>query len=559
MNFDNYLEGKTTVGSMVDAISSSYPDTEAIVYYAHSKSIDEAERITYREYHEKINQLAKSLMAIGVNKGDHVAIWMPNYPEWVFAQMATGKIGAVLVTINTMLKIYEVEYILKQSDAKTLLLADEFVGTMYMSMLNEMVPELQESEFGYLSSAEFPLLKNVMTLSRVDRSRKYAGTITFDELMLKGNAISDEELAERQNSVTEDDAAMILYTSGTTGMPKGAMLTHKGNIMNNYNFGLGMGCNHGDVYLNPLPLFHVGCSHLGSYCTLTLGFTFVTVDRFEPEKALQIIEKERVTTVGGTPTHFITELQHPNFKKYNLSSLRTGFMAGAACPVQLVKDVMSKMHARDLTILFGQTETSGCISQSKRDDPPEIKAETVGKPMLGVEVVIKDPTTNKSLPYGEVGEVCARGFNNMKGYYKKPEETANTIDSEGWLHLGDLGTMDEEGNIRFRGRIKDMIIVGGENVYVAEVEQFLEKHPKVIAAYVIGVPDQKYGEVTMAYLETTEEVTFEEIYDFCKGRIASFKIPRYIANNDEVPRTASGKVQKFKLREIATDKLGLSS
>lgn len=543
---------------MVDAIATSYPDTEAIVYYEHNKSLDEAERITYREYHEKINQLAEALMAIGVKKGDHIAIWMPNYPEWVYMQMATGKIGAVLVTINTMLKSYEVEYLLNQSDSKSIILVDEFAGTDYMSMLNELVPELKESEFGNLSSAKFPLLKNVITISRNDRSKKFPGTITFDELMLKGDDISDEELAKRQSSVTEDDAAMILYTSGTTGLPKGAILTHKGNVINNYNFGIGMGCGHGDVYLNPLPLFHVGCSHLGSYCTLTTGSTFITVDRFEPEKALQIIEKERVTTIGGTPTHFITELQHQNFNKYDLSSIRTGFMAGAKCPVELVKNVMSKMYARDLTILFGQTETSGCISQSKRNDPPEIKSETVGIAMPGVEVVIKDPFTNKPVPLGEIGEVCARGFNNMKGYYNKPEETAKTIDADGWLHLGDFGTMDEHGNIRFKGRIKDMVIVGGENVYAAELEQFLNLHPKVLDAHVIGVPDKKYGEVVMAYLETTENITFDEIYDFCKGKIATFKIPKYVAVNKELPRTASGKLQKFKLKETAIAELGLS-
>jgi len=552
------LNGKTTtVGNMLDATASRFPDTEALIFYDHRLSLDQSQRTSYREYRQTVDQLAKSLMALGVNKGDHVAIWMPNCPEWAFAQMATGKIGAANVSINTMLKTHETEYILQQSDSTTLLIADEFLGTDYMAMLGELAPELQASEPGSLNAARLPLLKNVITLSRSDRSRKFPGTITFDELMRMGDTVSDEALAARQGSVAEDDVAQILYTSGTTGLPKGAALTQKGVIENSYYFGIGLGCHHGDIYINPQPLFHIGCSHLGTYCSITLGLTLITVDRWNPQRNLQIIQKERTTTICGTPTHFITMMQHPDFDQYDVSSLRTGIMGGSACPVQLVRDVISKMHVRDLTITFGQTETCGCITQTRRDAPPELRAETVGVAQPGVEVAIKDPATNETLPPGEVGEICARSSNIMKGYYKNPQATASAIDAEGWLHLGDLGSIDDDGNLRFRGRLKDMIIVGGENVYASEVELFLEKHPKVIAAHVIGVPDAKFGEVTMAYLETSEDVTFDEIHAFCKGRIASFKIPRYIANNVQLPLTPSAKVQKFRLREMAIATLGL--
>ena len=553
-----YLNGKrVTVGNVLDATASRYPDTDALVFYDHVKGLDQAERFSYLQYKQRVDQLAKGLMAIGVEKGDHVAIWMPNCPEWAFAQMATGKIGAANVSVNTMLKTDEIEYILKHSDSKTLLIADEFLGTNYISMLAELAPKLQAPEFGILSSERLPLLKNVITLSRKDRSKRYAGAISFDELMEKGNAITNEQLVQRQSSVAEEDVAQILYTSGTTGLPKGAALIHKGVIENSYLFGIGLGCHHGDVYINPQPLFHIGCSHLGTYCSLTLGLTLVTVDRWNPERSLQIIQKEGATTICGTPTHFITMMQHPDFEKYDVSSLRTGIMGGAACPVQLVKDVICKMHVRDLTINFGQTETCGSITQTKRDASHDIRAETVGVAHPGVEVAIKDPVTRELLALGEVGEICSRSSNYMKGYYNDPEATAKAIDADGWLHLGDLGTMDKDGNLRFKGRVKDMIVVGGENVYAAEVEKFLEKHPKVIAAHLIGVPDAKYGEVAMAYLETSQDVTFEEIQSFCRGKIAPYKIPRYIANNAELPLTPSAKVQKFRLREIAISMLGL--
>ena len=552
------LRGKpVTVGNMMDATASRYPDTEALVFYDHARGMEHAERYTYLQYKQRADQLAKCLMAIGVAKGDRVAIWMPNCPEWAFAQMATGKIGAAHVSVNTMLKTQEVEYVLRNSDSQTLLIADEFLGTDYMSMLTELSPELATCEFGYLQSTRLPMLKNIITLSRKDRSRSYTGAISFDELMEKYVAISDKQLEERQRSVAEGDVAQILYTSGTTGLPKGAALIQKGVLENSFGFGIGLGCHHGDVYINPQPLFHIGCSHLGTYCSLTLGLTLITVDRWNPERNLRIIQKEAVTTICGTPTHYITMMQHADFEQYDVSSLRTGLMGGSACPVQLVRDVMSKMHVPDLTINFGQTETCGSITQTRLDASPELRAETVGVALPGVEVAIKEPLTNVLLALGEVGEICCRSSNNMLGYYNDPEATAKTIDADGWLHLGDLGTLDNDGNLRFRGRVKDMIIVGGENVYAAEVEKFLERHPKVTAAHMIGVPDSKYGEVVMAYLQTSEELSFAEVHEFCKGKIAPYKIPRYIACNAELPLTPSAKVQKFRLREIAISMLSL--
>jgi len=553
------LGGNVTVGNLIDTAAAAYPTTDALVFFDHTKTVAESERLTYRQYKEKVDQLAKSLMAMGIQKGDNVAIWMPNVIEWAIVQMATNKIGAANVSVNTMLKTYETEHILTQSDSKAIfMIADASLETDYMGILYGLAPELQTSEFGRLKSSRLPFLKSVITLSPSDRSKQFAGAITFDKFMEVGKHITDEELMQRQNSVTENDVAQILYTSGTTGLPKGVALLHKGVIENSYVCGLSLGCNHGDVQFNPLPLFHIGCSHLGTYCSPTLGLTLVSVDRWEGERGLQIIQQERATAIIATPTHFTTMMQHPDFEKYDVTSLRTGIMGATAVPVQLFKDVIRRMHLPELTITFGQTETCGIITQTGRDAPVELRAETVGVAQPGVEVVIMDTGTHRILPPGEVGEICARSSNNMKGYYKDPKATAQTIDSDGWLHLGDLGTLDNDGNLRFRGRLKDMIIVGGENVYAAEVEQFLLSHPKVTAAFVIGVPDAKYGEVPMAYLQTSGDITLEEIRAFCKGKIASFKIPRHIASNVELPMTPTAKIQKFKLREMAISQFGLS-
>ncbi len=560
MNLEDMITGGgMTIGSLMDLIAKNYPDKEAIVFYEPDKSMDEPERITYQEYQQKVNQLAKGLMAIGVGKGDHIAIWMPNNTEFLYILMAAGKIGAVLVGLNTMLKSYEIEYMLRQSDSKSrIVFADVFAGSDLMLMINEMIPELKQSEFGKLSCKNFPMLKNVITLSRTDRSKKVAGTISFDELMHKGNDTSDEDLATRQNSVTETDAAMLLYTSGTTGTPKGALLSQRGNIINSYHFGRNMGLDFGESQLNPIPLFHVGGSHLGAYCSLTLALTLIIIDRFIPENVLKIMQKERPVAYIGSPTVWHVLMSHHDFEKYDIGSLRTGAIGAAPVPIQMMKDIITKMHASDVTIIFGQTEASGCITQTRLGDSIEIRCETIGKSMPNSEAVIKDPASGKIVPPGVQGEICTKAFHNMIGYYKLPEETARTFDSEGWMHTGDLGTMDEAGNIRFRGRLKDMIIVGGENCYAAEVERFLEQHPKVSSACVIGVPDKKYGEVVMAYLETSDHISYDEIYNYCKGKIASFKIPKYIAVNKEKPLTAAGKVQKFKLQEIAAKELGLT-
>jgi len=534
------------MGEVLDETASKYPNNDALVY------VDRNLRYTYKEFKEKCDQLAKGLLKLGIKKGEHVAVWAYNVPEWVLLQFALAKIGAVLVTVNTYYKAHELEYVLRQSDSTTLFLVKGFKDVDYVETIYKVVPELKESSPGELKSKKLPLLKRVIFIGK----EKHPGMLNFSEVMDLGKEVSDEELKEREKELDCHDVVNMQYTSGTTGFPKGVMLTHYNIINNAYWVGNYMRLTEKDKLCIPVPFFHCFGCVLSTLNCVTHGATMVPIEIFDAEKVLQAIHKEKCTAVNGVPTMFVRELNHPDFDKYDLSSLRTGIMAGAPCPVELMKRVIEDMHAREITICYGLTEASPVITQTRRDDPIEKRVETVGKPLPYVEVKIVDPETGKELPPNTPGELIAKGYNIMKGYYKMPEATAKAI-RDGWLYTKDLAKMDEEGYIYILGRVDDMIIRGGENVYPREIEEFLYRHPKIKEVQVVGVPHKEYGEEVAAFIQLKEgeQATEEEIREYCKRNIARYKVPKYIFFTDEWPLTASGKIQKFKLREIAKEEL----
>jgi fatty-acyl-CoA synthase len=538
-----------TVGALLDDIAGKFPDNEALIY------VDRGLRYTYREFNERCRQVAKGLLRMGVKKGDHLSIWAYNVPEWVVLQFATAKIGAVLVTVNTSYKSAELEYILKQSDSSTLFLVRQFKDTDYVQTLGEVVPELAKSRPGELSSAALPFLKNVVFLGE----GAPAGTLDFDRMVELGREVSDAELAAAESGLSAHEVINMQYTSGTTGFPKGVMLTHFNVVNNGFNIGECMRFTENDRLCIPVPFFHCFGCVLGVMACVTHGSAMIPVEIFDPLKVLQAIEKERCTAVHGVPTMFIAELEHPDFGKFDLTSLRTGIMAGSNCPIEVMRRVIRDMHASEITIAYGQTESSPVITQTRTDDPIELKVSTVGKVLPNVELKIVDIESGDELPPGKQGELCTRGYLVMKGYYKMPEETTRAIDPDGWLHTGDLAVMDENGYCKITGRIKNMIIRGGENIYPREIEEFLYTHPKISDIQVYGVPDRKYGEQVMAavVLKSGAVLTEQDVQEFCRGRIANYKIPKYVRFVDSYPMTASGKIQKFKLREMAIQELQL--
>ncbi len=538
-----------TMGGLLEDIARRYPGNDALVYP------ERGLRYSYREFDALTDRVAKGLLNMGIKKGDHVAIWATNVPEWVVLQFATGKIGAVLVTVNTNYKSAELEYVLNQSDATTLFLVQGFKDTDYVATTCEVIPELKNAAPGKLDSEKLPCLKNVVFLG----AEAPRGMMAYAELEKRGAGVSDEELAAVKATLDEHEVINMQYTSGTTGFPKGVMLTHHNIINNGFNIGECMKFTDKDRLCIPVPFFHCFGCVLGVLACVTHGSTMVPVEVFHPEQVLKTIEAERCTAVHGVPTMFIAELEHPAFPNYDLSSLRTGIMAGSPCPIEVMKRVIRDMNAGEITIAYGQTEASPVITQTRTDDPIELRVATVGRALPDVEVKIVDIETGEALPPGKQGELCTRGYLVMKGYYKMPEETARAIDGDGWLHTGDLAVMDENGYCKITGRIKNMIIRGGENIYPREIEEFLYSYPKVSDVQVYGVPDAKYGEQVMAAIKLKEgdRCTEQEIKDFCKGRIANYKIPFYVKFVDEYPMTASGKIQKFKLREMAIQELHL--
>ena len=538
-----------TVGGLLDHIAGRYPDRDALVYP------ERGLRYTWREFNEVCRQVAKGLLKLGIRKGEHLSIWAYNVPEWVILQFATAKIGAILVTINTSYKSAELEYILSQSDSTTLFLVKSFKDTDYVQTLYDVVPELSGAEPGKLASAKLPFLKNVFFIG----DETPVGMLNFQRILELGKDVPDGELTAVEQTLDRHEVINMQYTSGTTGFPNGVMLTHINVVNNGFNIGECMRFTENDRLCIPVPFFHCFGCVLGVMACVTHGSAMVPVEIFDPLKVLQTIETERCTAVHGVPTMFIAELEHPEFSRFDLTSLRSGIMAGSNCPIEVMKKVISQMHASEITIAYGQTESSPVITQTRTDDPIELRVATVGRALPDVEVKIVDIETGATLPPGKQGELCTRGYHVMKGYYKMPEETAKAIDQENWLHTGDLAVMDENGYCKITGRIKNMIIRGGENIYPREIEEFLYTHPKISDIQVYGVPDRKYGEQVMAaiIIKKGVELSEDEVRDFCKGKIANYKVPRYVKFVTSYPMTASGKIQKFKLREMAIKELHL--
>ena len=539
-----------TVGKLLEKVALEHPEHEAVVYP------DRGLRYTYKEFDHLCRQVAKGLMKLGIKKGENIALWASNRPEWLVTQFSTGKMGAVMVTVNTNYRTSELEYLLKQSDSTTIILMENFKGHSYIDTLYELVPELKTAKPGDLHSEKLPYLKNVIVLSET----RHPGMYLWSDIVAMGNNVGDDELDGLLNALQPDEVINMQYTSGTTGFPKGVMLSHSNLVNNAINIAERMNLTSQDRMCIPVPFFHCFGCVLGTLTCVTVGATMVPLQEYDVTQVLSAVQEEKCTALHGVPTMFIAELNHPDFSKYNLSTLRTGIMAGSPCPIEVMKDVVNIMGAKDITIVYGQTESSPGITQTCTDDPIELRVSTVGRAMPNVEVKIMEVDTGEEVPIGVQGELCTRGYHVMKGYYKNPEATKHAIDGEGWLHTGDLAVMDENGYFKVTGRLKDMIIRGGENVYPREVEEFLYTHPKILDVQVIGVPDEKYGEEVMAWIRVKEgeELSVEEVRDYCIGKISKFKIPRYIRFCEEYPMTASGKIQKYKLREQALDLLNIS-
>ena len=534
-----------TLGRVLDETIAKYPDNEAVVY------VDRDFRLSYRDFGQVVDQMAKGLMALGVKKGEKVAVWASNIPYWVTLQFATAKIGAILLTVNTNYKTAELEYLLQQSDTENLFLMDTFRDTDYVQTVYDLVPELRRQERGYLKSEKFPHLKRVFFMGQ----EKHRGMYAVPELLAMGQMISDAEYQERQAALDPHDVVNMQYTSGTTGFPKGVMLTHHNIGLNGYWIGENQLFTEKDRVCIPVPLFHCFGCVLGVLACVTHGSAMVILEGFNPLLIMTSVEEERCTALYGVPTMFIAVLEHRLFPKFDFSSLRTGIMAGSPCPVRVMRDVIDKMNMKDITICYGLTEASPVMTQTRVDDPVAKRVETVGRAMPDIEVRVVDPETNEPVPAGVQGEVCCRGYNVMKGYYKMEEATAKAVDSEGWLHSGDIGMFDEDDYLHITGRLKDMIIRGGENIYPREVEEFLYSMEGVSDVQVVGVPSRKYGEEVGAFVILKEGFDYapEDVRDFCLGKIARYKTPKYVAFVSEYPMTASGKIQKFKLREMSEE------
>ncbi|WP_404457473.1 AMP-binding protein [Sutcliffiella horikoshii] len=536
-----------TIGNLLDETVSRYPDKEAVVY------VETGLRYSYKEFQQICNQVAKGLMNLGIKKGDHMAVWATNKPEWLITQYASAKIGAVLVTVNTSYQSKELEYLLRQSESTTLLLLDNFKGVSYLDMLQELCPELENCAPGELASNRLPKLKNIIFMG----SERHPGMFTWDDLLNKASTITDEELMTLQNSTSYEDVINMQYTSGTTGFPKGVMLTHSNIINNAINVAECQKLTVEDRICIPVPFFHCFGCVMGTLAAVATGATMVPLVMFDPLLVLKAVEQEKCTALYGVPTMFIAELNHPDFEKYDLSSLRTGIMAGSPCPTEIMKRVVHDMGAKEITIAYGQTEASPVITQTRPYDSIERRVSTVGSALDNVEVKIIDPATGETVPTGIQGELCTRGYLVMKGYYNMEDQTKDTFDKDGWLHTGDLATIDEDGYVVITGRLKDMIIRGGENIYPREIEEFLYSHPKIFDVQIVGVPDEKFGEQVAAFIKVKpgESLDSQEVKDYCAGKISKYKIPYYVEIVDEYPMTASGKIQKFKLREHAVNTL----
>ena len=536
------------LGKFFESQVEKQPDHEFIIYP------DRNLRFTYKEFNDRVDNLAKGLLHIGIEKGDHVGIWAKNVPEWLTYMFATAKIGATIVTVNTAYQTHELEYVLRQSDMKAIAMTDEFRGTNYLDVMHELVPEMLTSERGNLVSEKFPCLKTIIHVGQ----EKHRGMYNTNELLLLGMNYDDEEYQKVKDSVSQYDVINMQYTSGTEGFPKGVMLTSRNIVNDGYYIGENMYYTEKDRLLLQVPLFHCFGTVLGVMAVITHGATMIMLEEYDPLLAISSIQKEKCTSVYGVPTMFIGMMNHPMFDMFDMSSLRTGIMAGSTCPVETMKDAIEKMNMKGITSVYGLTEAAPGFTQTKADDPFDKKIHTVGKKFPNIEVKIVDPDTGEEVGVGEKGEIMCRGFNVMKGYYNMPEKTAETITPDGWLHTGDLATVDEDGYYAIVGRIKDMIIRGGENIYPREIEEFLFTHECVRDVQVAGIPDEKYGEIVGAFIikeEGYDDVTEADIRDFSIGKIARYKVPKHVFFLDEFPLTTSGKIQKYKLGDIALELL----
>ncbi|MFZ4659722.1 MAG: AMP-binding protein [Caldilineaceae bacterium] len=545
-----------TIGDLFDQIVARYPDNEALV------SRHQGLRYSYRALKTMVDQCARALLALGVAKGERVGIWAPNCAEWAITQFATSKIGAILVNINPSYRVHELQYALKQSGCAYLIIAPQFRTSSYTAMIYELAPELQSSQplptGAGLTAAQLPDLRAVVRLA----TEPSPGMLTWGDLLALGDGISADQLAERQAQQQFDDPINIQYTSGTTGYPKGATLSHHNILNNGYFVAEIMNFTDQDRLVIPVPLYHCFGMVMGNLGCVTHGATMIYPnDGFDAKSVLDAVQEERATALYGVPTMFIAELNHPDFATYDFSTLRTGVMAGSPCPVEVMKKVQSLMNMRDVEICYGMTETSPVSTQTRIGTPLDKQVSTVGQIHPHVEIKIVDPATGAIVPNGTPGELCTRGYSVMLGYWNNAEATAKAIDPARWMHTGDLAVMDDEGYVNIVGRIKDMIIRGGENVYPREIEEFLYTHPQIQDVQVVGLPDEKYGEEIMAWvkLKPGATTTSEEVRDFCRGRIAHYKIPRYVKFVDAFPMTVTGKIQKFIMRNQSIQELGLEA
>ena len=532
-----------TMGNVIEETAGRFPDHPALI--APQFQV----RLSYRELYEQCRKTARGLMAMGVRRGDHVSVWTTNVPEWIYLQFALGMVGGILVTINTNYRSHELEYILRQSDSTTLFLIDRYRDTSFYETVRHIIPELDACEPGKLASSKLPMLKNIVHIGNRESA---PGMFKFSDLITMGGSVSEQELDNRMKTLTDDDVINMQYTSGTTGFPKGVMLSHH-NIVNNARMvGDVMGMTEKDSLLIQVPVFHCFGCVMSTLNSVYHASAMVMLESFDPQLSLEAIHKEKCTAVNGVPTMFIAMFHHSDFDRYDMTSLRTGIMAGAPCPVEAMNQVRTKMHCSEVVIAFGQTESAPVMTMTRRDDPVELRVATVGRLLPDIEGKIIDPETGEDLPADTQGEIVTRSACVMKGYYKMPEATEAAIDAEGWLHTGDLGKIDPNGYFKVTGRIKDMIIRGGENIYPRELEEFIFTHPKVQDVQVVGIPDPKYGEQVLAaiHLKNGNRATAEEFIEFCKGKIARHKIPKYWEFVEEYPMTASGKIQKFKIREM---------
>ncbi|MDB5384395.1 MAG: lcfB 2 [Planctomycetaceae bacterium] len=544
-----WVEG-FTIGRALRRTARQFPLAEALVFPQFQT------RWNYSQFDSEVDRTARGLIALGLQRGDHLAVWSTNWPQWVLLQFAAARAGVVLVTINPAYRASELAYVLKQADVQALFLIHEFKTSTYYGMLYEALPELASADTSPLPGSEFPLLRHVVAIAPVAGP----GMLGWEAFLDLGANLPTDALSRREEELRPGDPINIQYTSGTTGFPKGAMLTHRNLLLNAYYIGDCQKFTERDRICIPVPFYHCFGCVLGTLCAAMYGCAMVIPnEHFQALATLDTIENERATAIYGVPTMFIALLDHPTFAGRDFSSLRTGVMAGSPCPIEIMQRVVLQMHASEITIGYGLTENSPIITQTRTDDPLELRVKTVGKPIPGVDVKLLDPVTGEEVGNDQQGELCSRGHGVMLGYYKMPEATAAAIDQAGWLHTGDLALRQSNGYYRITGRIKDMVCRGGENIYPREIEEFLYTHPAIQDVAAVGVPDTKYVEEVAAWVRLRPglSLTEEELRQYCKGHLAHYKIPRYFRFVTEFPQTVTGKIQKFKIREQMIQELGL--